>query len=61
LDFFRKYGDKELFEKQKNESNLKKIEKAINANSNARYIFENITNSGFCIHQELVHNLFFDS
>lgn len=60
LDFYRKHGDKELFEKQKTEANLKKIEKTITGNNNAREIFENITKSGFCIHQELIHSLFFD-
>jgi len=60
VDFYQKHGDKELFEKQKTEANLKKIEKTIIGNVNAREIFENITKSGFCIHQELIHNLFFD-
>ena len=60
LDFYRTHGDKELFEKQKTEANLKKIEKTIADNFNAREIFENITRSGFCIHQELIHSLFFD-
>lgn len=60
VDFYRTHGDKELFEKQKNEANLKKIEKTIADNFNAREIFENITRSGFCIHQELIHSLFFD-
>ena len=60
LDFYQKHGDKELFDKQKTEVNLKKIEKTIAGNDNARKIFENITKSGFCIHQELIHNLFFD-
>ena len=60
VDFYQKHGDKELFEKQKTEANLKKIEKTIAGNFNAREIFENITKSGFCIHQELIHNLFFE-
>jgi len=60
LDYYRKHGDKELFEKQKTEANLKKIEKTITGSNNAREIFENITKSGFCIHQELIHSLFFD-
>ena len=60
VDFYRTHGDKELFEKQKTEANLKKIEKTTADNFNACEIFENITRSGFCIHQELIHNLFFD-
>lgn len=60
VNFYRKHGDKELFEKQKNEANLKKIEKTTIGNINALEIFENITKSGFCIHQELIHSLFFD-
>jgi hypothetical protein len=59
VEYYKKYGDKGLFEKQKGEFNMSKIDQIIKKNENASIIFDNIKNSGYCIHQELVHNLFF--
>lgn len=60
LKFYQKHGDKNLFDKQKNEANLSKITQSTEVSTNAKEIFKNIKDSGYCIHQELVHDLFFD-
>ena len=61
MDFFLKNGDKKLFDKQKNEANLQKINNAVDKNKNASEIYSNIIGSGNCIHQEMIHSLFFDT
>jgi len=61
VDFFRKNGDKDLFDKQKSEANLQKINRVIGKNQNASDIYSNIIKSGNCIHQEMIHSFFFET
>ena len=59
VEYYRRFGDKELFDKQKGEFNQTKIGQIVEVNENAKLIYNNIKNSGYCIHQERLHDLFF--
>jgi hypothetical protein len=59
VEYYRRFGDKELFDKQKGEFNQTKIGKIVEINENAKLIYNNIKATGYCIHQERLHELFF--
>jgi len=59
--FYINKGDSSLFTKQKLEANLDRIGVVLPKDENANTIFTFITETGMCIHQEMVHDLFFKS
>ena len=60
-DFYINKGDKALFSKQKLEANLDKIRAVLPHDINAKMVFKNITDTGLCIHQEMIQDIFFKS